>query len=172
MQIDWKPSPNFSPGRRGQTAVAIVVHIMDGTLAGTDAWFASRGSKVSAHYGVGKNGEVHQYVDEDDTAQHAGIVDSPAALVVRQRLTLNPNLYTVGIEHEGRDGDALTPAQADASAELIAEIASDWGIPLDREHVIAHHEIRASKTCPGKGVDIDALIALAIQKQAANDAQN
>jgi N-acetyl-anhydromuramyl-L-alanine amidase AmpD len=41
---------------------------MDGTLAGTDAWFTNPASQVSAQYGIGKNGEVHQYVKEEDTA--------------------------------------------------------------------------------------------------------
>lgn len=57
---------------------AIVVHIMDGSLSGTDAWFASQASEVSAHYGIGKAGEVHQYVEEADTAFHCGTVKNPS----------------------------------------------------------------------------------------------
>jgi N-acetyl-anhydromuramyl-L-alanine amidase AmpD len=76
---------------------------------------------------------------------------------------VNPNFYTIGIEHEGYDGNKLTAVQMQTSAELIAAIAKRWGIPLDRKHVIQHHEIRRSKTCPGSGVDIDQLISLAKQ---------
>lgn len=55
--IIWKGSPNFS-SPKGYKVLAIVDHIMGGTLAGTDAWFANPTSKVSSHFGVGKNGEI------------------------------------------------------------------------------------------------------------------
>ncbi|HWO92013.1 MAG TPA: N-acetylmuramoyl-L-alanine amidase, partial [Methylomirabilota bacterium] len=72
LLIEWLGSPNKESGRRGFRPEAIVVHIMDGTLLGTDARFANPGSKVSAHYGVGTNGQIHHYVAESDTAWHAG----------------------------------------------------------------------------------------------------
>jgi N-acetyl-anhydromuramyl-L-alanine amidase AmpD len=68
MEIIQKKSPNFWVGRKGYRPEAIVIHIMDGTLIGTDSWFANHTSQVSAHYGIGKNGEIHQYVQENDTA--------------------------------------------------------------------------------------------------------
>jgi N-acetylmuramoyl-L-alanine amidase len=156
MNIVRKPSPNFTHGRRGRKPIAIVIHIMEGTLTGTDAWFANRASRVSAYYGVGKKGEVHQYVDEHDTAADEGIVDRPSWRLLKHGV--NPNYYTLGIEHEGKAGDALTEPQMAASAELIAGIAKRWNIPLDRDHIIGHHEIRFGKPCPGPGVNIDALI--------------
>ena len=103
MEIIQKKSPNFWVGRKGYRPEAVVIHIMDGTLVGTDSWFANHDSQVSAHYGVGKNGEVHQYVQENDTAWHAGRVDAPVWKLIRPNL--NPNLYTIGIEHEGRPND-------------------------------------------------------------------
>jgi hypothetical protein len=62
---------------------------------------------------------------------------------------VNPNFYTIGIEHEGQADDVWTDAQVAASAELIGQIADRWDITLDTAHVIRHHQIRASKTCPG-----------------------
>ena len=47
---------------------AIVVHIMSGALQQTARRFHDPRAAVSAHYGVGKNGEVHQYVEENDTS--------------------------------------------------------------------------------------------------------
>jgi N-acetyl-anhydromuramyl-L-alanine amidase AmpD len=108
---------------------------------------------------VGKNGEIHQYVAESDTAFHVGVVDHPAWPLLKAGI--NPNLYTIGIEHEGRDGDALTPAQLHASAALIAAIAKRWKIPLDAQHIIRHHDIRRGKPCPGAGFDVAALITAA-----------
>jgi hypothetical protein len=150
---------NFCKGRPlGLEPAAIVVHVMDGTLTGTDAWFNDPKAAVSAHYGVGKNGEVHQYVQETDSAFHAGIVVNPMWKGLRQGV--NPNFYTVGIEHEGRADDPWPwpAAQLDASAALIAEIAARWSIPLDPLHVTTHHSIRASKTCPGEKVVIQQIL--------------
>ena len=68
---------------------------------------------------------------------------------------VNPNLYTIGIEHEGRDNSPYPwpPAQMTASIGLVREIAARWGIPLNRDHVITHRMIRRSKTCPGSNFD-------------------
>lgn len=73
--IIWKGSPNFIRGRGGYRPEAVVIHIMAGTLVGTDAHFANPASQVSAHYGIGKQGQIHQYVKEEDTAFHVGTVD-------------------------------------------------------------------------------------------------
>ena len=149
---------NFFKGRRGKTPIAIVVHIMDGSLRGTDEWFNNPRSRVSAHYGIGKSGEVHQYVAETDTAYHAGTVDHPNWPLMQEGGLLgpavNPNYYTIGIEHEGFANDEWPPAQVAASAELIAEVATRWGIVRDANHVIPHHAIRASKTCAGTKINI------------------
>jgi N-acetylmuramoyl-L-alanine amidase len=148
--IGYNPG-NFRRGRgpANRKPLAIVIHVMAGTLGGTDAWFSDPAAKVSAHYGVGKNGEVHQYVSEDDTAFHAGTVVNPTAQIVLDLPNVNPNFYTIGIEHEGQATDAWTTQQASTSAELIAQIAARHAIPLDAHHVFAHQEVRASKPCPG-----------------------
>jgi N-acetylmuramoyl-L-alanine amidase len=166
MNIIQKKTSHFTKGRSGYKPIGIVVHIMAGTLKGTASWFANEVSGVSAHYGVGKAGEVYQWVEEKDTARHAGVVDKPTwSLLKRTRPgdkgVINPNLYTVGIEHEGHDGEPWTEAMYLASAELIAAIAKRWDIPIDANHIVPHHAIRVSKTCPGKGCDLTKLIEMA-----------
>ncbi len=164
MEIIQKKSPNFWVGRKGYRPEAIVIHIMDGTLSGTDAWFANHESQVSAHYGIGKNGEVHQYVQETDTAWHAGRVDTPVWKLIRPNL--NPNLYTIGIEHEGRPNDIWTEEMKRMSASLIREICQRWQIPIDRNHIVGHFEIFSKKpNCPASNKQIlDDLVALAGQQ--------
>jgi N-acetyl-anhydromuramyl-L-alanine amidase AmpD len=137
---------------------------MEGTLRGTDAWFNDPRSKVSSHYGIGKAGEVHQYVREADSAYHAGRVYKPTWKGVRPGLS--PNLYTLGIEHEGFAADVWPEAMVSASAALIRELCERWSVPIDRAHVIGHREIYAHKTCPGTGVDLDRLVELARGHQA------
>jgi len=146
---------NFRPGRPfGSKAEAIVIHCMDGTLAGTDAWFRDPAARVSAHYGVGVDGRIHQYVSEDDTAFHAGIVVNPTAAMVLSRPSVNPNFYTIGIEHEGFADDKWPDAQLSTSPALVGGIAQRWEIPLDEDHVIRHHQIRFLKSCPGNVITI------------------
>src|SRR5688572_30151261 len=96
----WVGSPNRQKGRNGFKPEAVVVHIIEGTLASADSWFGTTKSKVSAHYGIGKTGEVHQYVGEADTAFHAGRVWKSKWGGLKAGV--NPNLYTIGIEHEGQ----------------------------------------------------------------------
>jgi N-acetylmuramoyl-L-alanine amidase len=164
MKIIEKPSPNFNSGRRNYQPIAIVIHIMEGTLAGTDSWFQSTRSQVSAHYGVGKSGEVHRYVDEKNTAWHAGRVNAPSWTLIKHQsdgIYINPNYYTIGIEHEGTENSDWTDEMYSTSSELIKRICKDWKIPIDREHIIGHHEIYSLKTCPGHKVDLNKLISMA-----------
>lgn len=161
INITWKGSPNFTIGRSGQLPIAIVVHIMEGSLAGTDDWFSKPISQVSAHYGIGKNGDVHQYVQEADTAWHGGAVLNPSWKLIKPGV--NPNSYTIGIEHEGKSTDVWTDKMKASSVELIKDICSRYHIPIDRSHIIGHYEITTNKVnCPAQDhTIIDTLVAMA-----------
>jgi len=161
LNIIQKPSPNNWPGRAGYKPEAIVIHIMEGTLQGTDAWFSSISSQVSSHYGIGKRGEIHQYVQEDAVAWHAGRVAVPSWKLLKE--AVNPNIYTIGIEHEGYAGEVWTQEMKNSSADLIADICKRWNIPVDREHIIGHYEINSlyKLNCPSLDkVIIDVIIKL------------
>lgn len=153
LQIDWLGSPNKETGRRGFRPEAIVVHIMDGTLVGTDAWFANPKSAVSAHYGIGSAGQIHQYVAESDTAWHAGRRAQPTWRLIKP--TPNPNSYTIGIEHEGHADTPWSDAMLAASTQLAAEVCNRWSVAVDRDHLIGHREIYARKSCPGTWLSLD-----------------
>ncbi len=157
--ISWIgcPDSNFIKGRPfGLRPEAVVVHIIGGSLAAGESVFRDPATHKSAHYAVSHNGDIHQFVDEKDTAFHAGIVVNPTWALLKPRV--NPNFYTIGIEHEGRPDDVWPEAQLSASATLIGQIVARWGIPLDDVHVIRHHQIRASKTCPGNWLEIGELL--------------
>jgi len=162
---------NFSRGRNGHSVAAIVIHLIDGSQAGCDAHFASPAAKVSAHYSISKAGSVHQYVDETDTAFHAGRIQQPTAPLKRKAdgSFWNPNLYTVGIEHEGRPNDEWPAAMRESSALLVAEVARRHNLPspLARAHVWMHREVFSAKSCPGNRINIDTIIERANQLRAA-----
>ena len=143
---------NYTRGRDGSPITGIVLHVMDGTLTGTDAWFANPKAKVSAHYGVGRHGEIHQYVDEADTAWHAG--------------DWGVNLSTIGIEHEGRQNGgtpywAPTLEQLLASVRLAASICHRHGIAPDPDTLLRHSEINPDHAlCPGPGFPLELYIGM------------
>lgn len=159
-KIEWTgcSEKNFRVGRPGGLKpTAIVIHISDGCLASADAWFHNPEALVSAHYIVAKNGAIHQYVKEQDTAYHAGAPVNPTWKLLRPGV--NANWYTIGIEHEGKPEDAWCDEQYRASAELVADIARRWEIPIDEDHIVLHREIRGDRSCPGLVFDRATLLA-------------
>lgn len=138
-------SPNYDPGRGGQSVSLIVVHHMVGTLRSTDAVFQNQQRNTSAHYGVGRGGEIHQYVREGDTAFHAG------EFLINQR--------SIGIEHEDLGVDDFTELEYQTSAALIRDICLRYNLPISRATIHPHKEYFAT-ACPG-ALDIDKLINLA-----------
>lgn len=155
---------NFRTGRpAGFKPEAIVIHIGEGSLRSIDMQFSDPNARVSAHYCVSKSGDIHQYVDEKDIAFHAGNIDKPDWTGLKPGSTpgtfINPNFYTIGIEHEGFADDQWPDTQLAASAALVGEIAQRWSIPLDQDHVIRHHQIRFLKSCPGNVITIPTILA-------------
>jgi N-acetylmuramoyl-L-alanine amidase len=166
MALERHPTPHFEPGRAGNAPQLIVVHTTMGSFDSAIHWFADPASNVSAHYLVALNGRIVQFVDEGDTARHAGRVDRPTARLVPG---INPNRYSIGIEFEdGGEPETVVrpPEQYRAGARLLADIALRCGIPIDRSHVIGHQEVFAAKPCPGN-LDIERLVREALALAAA-----
>lgn len=157
---------NHHRGRTSSAGVtwdpdAIVIHVMQGTMEATRSWFFTDASDVSSTYGISKTGKIVQYVEEDDTHAANGILVNPTAEIVLERRGVNPNLYTLSIEHEGTGREDLTDDQRAASAWLIADIAKRRPkIKFTQRHIFGHHSIRANKDCPG-AINVPKLIAAA-----------
>lgn len=160
-------SPNWS-GRGTCGVEAIVLHVTGpGSLAGMDSWFKNPTSQVSATFGIGKQGEVHQYVEVGDSAWHAGIINRPdltnplIAGYVAQGV--NPNRCTVGIELLlGGPAEPLSdyPAMQDSLDKLLDWLHDQTGVQLDRIHVIGHYQIDSinRSTDPVCCVNIDKVL--------------
>lgn len=152
MTITKRFTPvNYSPGRFGSVIDRVLIHTMDGTLESTWQVFSDpNGRQVSAHYGIGLDGSVTQYVDEGNTAWHSG--------------NWNMNTRSVGIEHEdgGNYNDSVrSDAEYETSAQLVADLCRRYSIPADRGHILKHSEVTATG-CPD-GLDIDRIVARANQ---------
>jgi N-acetyl-anhydromuramyl-L-alanine amidase AmpD len=119
---------NYTTGRGGSPVQLVVVHTMQGSLAGSTAWFADPRAKCSSHYGIGFDGTVHQYVQEADTAYHAG--------------NFNYNRRSIGIELEGFAERGVFPdSMLKALYTLVRNCCDKYNIPYDRTHIIGHNEV-------------------------------
>lgn len=145
---------------------AIIVHRTGGTGDELRARFQDPGSSLSAHYLVGRDGSIIQFVDDADTAFHAGVVVNGTWSGLKRKT--NPNYYTIAIELEGSAGDPVPVEQYEACASLVAELAARWNFPIDADHVALHSEIRASRACPGAHFDRDELLQRALLAANAN----
>jgi hypothetical protein len=96
------------------TVVGLVLHIQEGTEAGTEAWQRNPRSRVSSHFLLPKTGRPRQMVDTADRAwcQVAG------------------NRHWLSLECEGRTGQALTDDQLGAAAALLARAHRELGVQL------------------------------------------
>lgn len=111
---DWRPTPvNYTAG--GQLEVrGVVVHIMAGTLPGTESWFRNPQARASSHFGTGRDGQLRQWVDTKDRAWAQA----------------DGNRTWLSVENEGEGGDVLTDAQMDRVAQVLAWSHQLYSVPL------------------------------------------
>jgi len=160
---EWRPlSINHTKG--GNRPRVVILHIIVGTLAGADSWFRNSRSKVSAHFGVGKDGRIRQWVDTADRAwANAGA-----------------NPYSISIENEGQVGDALTAAQVESNARIVAWASKAHGIPIQVNNSasgsgLSYHRMAAAwslggTACPGDRIIAQRPAIVARAKQIAGGA--
>jgi hypothetical protein len=143
--MTWKGSPNFNSGRGGKKITNIIIHWFGtGTLAGANANFQKSSSQVSAHYGVSNN-TIYQWVDEKNTAWHCGNFDM--------------NQRSIGIENDATTSHEATEETYKTCANLVRDICQRYNLPIDRNTIKKHSEIKATQ-CPGT-FNIDKVIQLA-----------
>jgi len=163
---------NFS-SRDGNVPVIIVNHISEGSAISCINWFTTPNNKVSStHFLVGKDGSIYQFVPIEEMAWGNGLksegVRSSKLKIIKER-GVNPNLYSVSIEHEGiyhETKGALTKEQLDATIWLhryiINYVKKKYGIAIapDRTHILGHYEIDPIRKplCPGEKFPFQAII--------------
>ncbi|GKX27841.1 hypothetical protein SH1V18_03210 [Vallitalea longa] len=173
-EIIWKGNSNTNKStRRGYAPRIIVDHITEGSASSALCWFTSSGNKVSsAHFLVTKAGEIYQFVKIEDNAWANGInskdIKNATASMVKE-MNVNPNWYSISIEHEGiykQTKGELTEEQLKATIWLhqyiIDYVKDKWNIeiPVDRKHIIGHYEIspRRKPNCPGQKYPFNQII--------------
>jgi LysM repeat protein len=123
---EWAGSPNYWPGRPNGEPIALVIHTMGGTLPGAMGEFANSFSGASAHFGIGLNGRIQQYVDLSDRAWANGVLES--GNVWPGPAGISPNDLTISIETEdlGDPEQPVTEAQYEATLKISRLIVSRY----------------------------------------------
>lgn len=112
---NWRgPIPNMTSGRMVHPVFGLVLHIEQGSEAGTDNWFHNAGAQASAHFGNPTDGALDQWVDTADKAW----------------AEVSGNSNWVSVEHEGNSGDSLTDSQIENDAQLLAWLHVTDGVPI------------------------------------------
>ena len=166
-------SPNFDTRPAGVKVDLLVVHNISlpaGRFDGphiadlftnrvdfaADPSFADlRGLTVSAHFLVRRDGRVLQFVSCNERAWHAGV----SRFGVREQC----NDFSVGIEMEGSDFVAFSPAQYESLAALTLALAARYPLAAVQGH---EHVAPGRKTDPGPFFDWKTF-AIALSKAAA-----
>jgi hypothetical protein len=141
----WRgPVPNVGGAMSGYRL--FVVHVQQGTEAGTDAWFHNPAAQVSAHFGNPKSGSPDQWVDTGQVAWAEA----------------NYNSVSVSVENEGKSGESLTVSQLENAARILAWSHTTHGIKLqvtddpNGEGVIGHGLLGVAggnhPDCPGQSI--------------------
>lgn len=128
---------NYSKGKMVRPFKGLILHIQEGTEAGTFGWFnltveerqavfdadwekkGKKGKKLtayasSAHFGNPKSGPLDQFLNTDDQAWAQG----------------TGNGSWISVENEGFSGDSLTASQIDNLVRLLVWLNVTESVPL------------------------------------------
>lgn len=132
---------NYTKGRGGNKITHVTVHHFGGIMSAKEcgAIFARKGRGGSAHYGIGREGEIAWYVDENDRAWSDSNWPS--------------NCTTVSIEtsNSAIGGDWPVGSRSyNSLIKLVADIAKRNGLGTLKvgKNLFGHRDF-ASTICPG-----------------------
>lgn len=140
--IRQKPAStsNYTKGRAGNKINKIVIHHAATTdFDGIARTFQNPAKKVSAHYGVGRENNVDQYVQEADMAWHSGNREA--------------NYTSIGIENVNSSGEPnwnVANETVDTLVQLVRDIAIRNNLlPLDVGRNLFQHKDFKKTFCAG-----------------------
>jgi N-acetyl-anhydromuramyl-L-alanine amidase AmpD len=168
MEIIDYPSPNYFDNVSSKIQ-AIVLHGTAGSLSSalaelTNPKAYNPDARVSSNYVIGRNGSIYRLVAywQGKRAWANGILNRPDStidwLMECAARGLNPNKFTISIEHEAASGDMLAhnyssmpKAQLASSKELVRTLLGYNGLIADHNSIIGHNQIDSVSRafCPG-----------------------
>jgi len=142
--MDTYPTPNFTKGRTDSVRW-VIVHSTRSGIVGNNDWQGTIGhfgnpypnepkKRASSHLLVGLDGRVGRFVEDEDTAWHAGF----------------HNPYTLGIELcQATDDTPYTEAELVTAAEYVRDWLEKFGDIAIVGHENTPQGIQSGKTDPG-----------------------
>ena len=133
---------NYLIGRNGNKIEMITIHHMAGILTAEECGkiFQDSNRKASSHYGIGIDGKIAQYVDEENTAY--------------TNSDLNSNYKSVTIEASNSKASDDYPVSDEVLSlliKLIADIAKRNNLgTLIKGKNLTWHKMYAVTNCPGE----------------------
>ena len=128
-----RPSAMVTPA--GQPASMhinyIIIHDTEGSYQSAISTFQNPASYVSANYVIrSSDGAVTEMVSPTNVSWGAG--------------NWYVNMHAINIENEGfaaQGGTWYTEAMYQSDAALVRYLAAEYGIPLDRQHILGHEDV-------------------------------
>lgn len=171
MKIIESPSSHFRKGRRAAIDTIVVHYISAVNIMPDDPfnleqildllrkpieYSADDGQlksvRVSAHYLITRQGEIHKLVEEQNVAWHAGL----SSLRGRQ-IDNSCNEFSIGIELMGGENFEYTDEEYQSLIELIRDIRTRYSIAKD--NIVGHDFIAPGrKEDPGAHFDWDRVL--------------
>ena len=136
--IRIEPSPNFDARRPN---LVVLHHTSKVSMERALATLTDPGRKVSAHYLIGRDGQIVRLVEEKERAWHAGASWWGGSTDV--------NSISIGIELDNDGFEPFADAQIDALLALLADIRRRHGLP--GANVVGHADV-----APGRKIDPSA----------------
>ena len=133
-----RPSSMLNPAGQtvGMKINYIIIHDTEASYAATVNIFQDPVSYVSANYVTqSASGAVTEMVPPADVSWGAG--------------DWYVNMHAINIENEGfaaQGNTWYTPAMYSSDAALVRYLAAEYGIPLDREHILGHEDVPGPTT--------------------------
>ena len=141
LASEFIKASHFSNGRDGRKIEMITLHHMASVLTARGCGNIFQGNRqASAHYGVGYDGSVAQYVEEKNTAWANANWDS------------NCKAVTIELSNDSTGGEwHVGDTTLQKGIELIADIAKRNGLgQLVKGKNLTWHRMYCATTCPGE----------------------
>lgn len=153
---------HYTIGRAGQRIRVLVLHATAGSHPGDYEDLRRGGSTqrpVSAHYYIAPNGAITQFVNDTDTAWHAGAsawrgLETP---VGEDITTLNYCSLGIELSHSNRPNVPHPPAQIAAAVALSRMLVSRYQI--ERANLVRHLDISPRRKTDPAALNWPAFVA-------------
>jgi len=139
-------------GYSGDDAIlgyGLVAHSMEGSLAAAFGELDNPARQASWHFSAAKDGKIYQHIDTLNISYASGGYEA------------NKRFWS--IEHEGKAGEPLTPAQLAATTELMRWLLGTYHLqPLRKVTLWEHREMTqfgsSATACPSGRIPWDVII--------------